>query len=74
MSADSLLGTDKVAELIGVDVGTLNAWRSNGRYSLPYLKIGRSVRYRLADVMAWLEGRRVVPGPSEIADGNKPAA
>ncbi len=32
-------------------------WRSTGRYALPFVKIGRNVRYRRADLIAWL-GKR----------------
>jgi len=40
-------------------------WRSTGRYNLPFIKIGRNgfikigrnVRYRRADLVAWLEKR-----------------
>jgi predicted DNA-binding transcriptional regulator AlpA len=28
-----------------------------GRYALPFIKIGRNVRYRRADLLAWLEKR-----------------
>ena len=32
------------------------------RRGLPYLKVGRrSIRYRLSDVVAYLEARRIVP-------------
>lgn len=27
----------------------------------PYIRYGRAVRYRLADLDAWLESRRIVP-------------
>ncbi|HRI90346.1 MAG TPA: helix-turn-helix domain-containing protein [Accumulibacter sp.] len=37
--------------------GTLSVWRSTGRYNLPFVKIGRNVRYRRSDLLAWLEKR-----------------
>ncbi|HNF92695.1 MAG TPA: helix-turn-helix domain-containing protein [Accumulibacter sp.] len=37
--------------------GTLSVWRSTGRYNLPFIKIGRNVRYRRADLEAWLAKR-----------------
>lgn len=52
-----LLDTEQAAAHLGVTIGTLNVWRSTGRHRLPYLKIGRNVRYRLADLDAWLEAR-----------------
>jgi excisionase family DNA binding protein len=52
-----LLDTEQAAAHLGVTVGTLNVWRSTGRHQLPYLKIGRNVRYRLSDLDVWLEAR-----------------
>ena len=43
-----------VAELLNVPEGTLAAWRSSGRVPLPYLKFGGIVRYRRADVEAFV--------------------
>ena len=47
------------AEYIGVKPGTLQVWRSTKRYPLPYLKIGRLVRYRQSDLDAFLKARTV---------------
>lgn len=52
-----LLDDNAAAALLDVAPGTLSVWRSTGRYNLPFLKIGRKVRYRRADLMAWLEKR-----------------
>ena len=43
--------------MLDVSPGTLSVWRSTGRYALPFLKIGRKVRYRRADLDAWLAAR-----------------
>ena len=48
----------RTAEVLGVRVSTLANWRVTGRYSLPYIKVGRLVRYRVADLAAWLAKRR----------------
>ena len=45
------------ADILDVTPGTLSVWRSTGRYNLPFVKIGRKVRYRRADLLAWLERR-----------------
>lgn len=52
-----LLTPAEVAEMLGVQEQTLTAWRARGRYGLPYIKIGRRIRYRRADVEAWLQER-----------------
>jgi excisionase family DNA binding protein len=53
-----LLDEKAAAELLDVSAGTLSVWRSTGRYSLPFLKIGRKVRYKPKDLEAWLEMRK----------------
>lgn len=59
------LTAEEVAGLTGLSVETLAQWRSQKR-GIPYLKIGRAVRYDLADVQAYLEGCRVsVSAPQE---------
>jgi predicted site-specific integrase-resolvase len=52
-----LLDEQAAAALLTVAPGTLGVWRSTGRYNLPFLKVGRMVRYRRADLLAWLEKR-----------------
>jgi len=54
---DPLLKPADVARRLGVDVETLNVWRCNKRYDLPYVKVGRLVRYRPRDVEAFIEAR-----------------
>jgi excisionase family DNA binding protein len=53
-----LLTADQVAGLTGISKETLAQWRSQKR-GIPYLKIGRVVRYDPADVQKYLEGCRV---------------
>ena len=52
-----LLDDKAAAAHLQVSPGTLSVWRSTGRYNLPFFKIGRKVRYRRADLDAWLEKR-----------------
>ncbi len=57
-----LLNTEHAAALICVSHGTLSVWRSTGRYGIPFIKIGRKVRYRKSDLLAWLESRTRASG------------
>ncbi len=60
-----LLTAEEVASLTGLSEETLAQWRSQRR-GIPYLKIGRAVRYDPTDVQAYLEGCRVsVSAPRE---------
>lgn len=54
---DELVDERTAAAIIDVAPGTMSVWRSTGRYKLPFVKIGRKVRYRRADLQAWLEKR-----------------
>lgn len=61
----ALMNPGEVSELTGLSRETLAQWRSQKR-GIPYLKIGRAVRYDPAEVQAYLEGCRVsVSDPRE---------
>ena len=53
-----LLTTEQTADLIHVVPGTLSVWRSEGRYNLKYIKIGRKVFYDESDIQDFLEQRK----------------
>ncbi len=59
-----LLDDHAAAAMLDVSPGTLSVWRSTGRYALPFLKIGRKVRYRRADLDAWLAAHYRESGPT----------
>ena len=44
----------EASELLGVAPQTLAMWRSSGRVQLPYFKLGHAVRYRRADLEAFI--------------------
>jgi predicted DNA-binding transcriptional regulator AlpA len=54
--ADKHLSPEDLAEREGVPVATVYQWNSRGTGPRP-MKIGRHVRYRLADVIAWEDSR-----------------
>lgn len=47
----------QAADALGVKATTLAVWRSTGRYNLPYLKVGRLVKYRVSDLAEFLVRR-----------------
>jgi excisionase family DNA binding protein len=53
-----LLTRKETADLLGVSCGTLAVWVSCKRYPLPYIKVGRLVKYDYNDVLQFLETRR----------------
>jgi len=48
------LSPQAAAALLNVPPGTLAQWRSSGRVSLPYLKLGGLIRYRRADLETFI--------------------
>ena len=54
--ASQFLATPEAAEYIGVHKSTLDTWRCRGE-GPRFLKLGRSVRYRICDLDAYLESR-----------------
>jgi excisionase family DNA binding protein len=54
-----LFTTTQAAEYLGVTPGTLEVWRSTKRYNLPFIKVGRLVKYRKEALAAFLESRTV---------------
>lgn len=52
------LDEKEVAAITGVSLSTLRKHRI-ASLGLPYYKLGRSVRYKLADIIKYMEGKRV---------------
>ena len=53
----NLLDEKSAADFLSLRPGTLSVWRSTGRHKIPFIKVGHLVRYRRADLLAWLESR-----------------
>jgi len=58
LEQEQLLTSEGVASMIGISIGTLAMWRSR-KEQLPYLKLGKCVRYRASDVRQWIESSLV---------------
>jgi hypothetical protein len=54
-----LVDEKRAAQILGITPGTLGVWRCVRRYKLPYVKIGRAVRYRVEDLERFIESRTV---------------
>ncbi len=53
-----LLNPKEAAGYLGLRPQTLACWRVDGRH-LPYVKVGRSVKYRVSDLEKFLESRTI---------------
>ena len=47
---NNLMTRREAATFLGIKEQTLACWAHNGRYNLPYYKIGRKVKYKLEDL------------------------
>jgi excisionase family DNA binding protein len=54
-----LVDEHEAASILGLSVKTLRRWRWAGR-EVPFIKLGGSVRYDLADLQAYIDGHRVM--------------
>ena len=54
-----LLTREQAADFLGIRPQTLAVWHSTGRYLIPLVKVGRSVRYRMSDLEKFLQERTV---------------
>jgi excisionase family DNA binding protein len=62
----SVFDTKGAAAYVGLAVPTLEAMRVSGR-GPSYMKLGRSVRYRVADLDKWLAARVVTSTSQPVA-------
>lgn len=62
MTLQPLLSTESVSEILGVSPGTIRALVADK--GLPAVRIGRILRFKPADVDAWLDTQKeVAPAP-----------
>lgn len=52
-----LLTENEAAFVLDLEPGSLAVFRCVGRHNIPFIKIGRNVRYRRADLERWLDSR-----------------
>lgn len=66
-SPTRLVDSDEAAQMLHVSPGTLAVWRCRQTYPLAFVKVGRSVRYRLEDLHDFVS-RRTNPGCKEACN------
>ncbi|RLW64044.1 MAG: DNA-binding protein [gamma proteobacterium symbiont of Stewartia floridana] len=59
MQLQTLIPPGQAAQTLGISIGTLQVWRSTGRYNLPFVKVGGRVMYRTEDVQSFIERRTI---------------
>lgn len=56
---DKLLGIEEIAGILGVEVSTVYNWTH--RKAIPFIKIGKLVRFRRREIEIWLEEKCIHP-------------
>jgi hypothetical protein len=60
-----LMSEVEVAHFLNLRPNTLAHWRLTKLQPLPFIRIGRTIRYRLEDVERFLQQRQVAEGGGE---------
>jgi excisionase family DNA binding protein len=63
--ATELLTRNQAAQYLGVTPNTLAVWACTHRYNLPFVKIGRLVKYRRADLEDFIARRTIATADCE---------
>ncbi|MFA5349924.1 MAG: helix-turn-helix domain-containing protein [Candidatus Omnitrophota bacterium] len=53
------LGINELSEYLGITKGTLYVWTCQKK--IPYLKVGRLVKFDLREIETWLSKKRIKP-------------
>ena len=54
------LDKKQLAAYLGLSIFTIDSWVSQRR-EIPFIKMGKKVMFDLADVLTWLESKKVHP-------------
>jgi predicted DNA-binding transcriptional regulator AlpA len=53
---DKLLTAVEASDILGLKESTLAQYRWRGDTRLPWVKLGKAIRYKLSDIEAYIEG------------------
>jgi|JI8StandDraft_1071087.scaffolds.fasta_scaffold00432_39 excisionase family DNA binding protein len=53
------LTSNEAAEYLGLKPSTLHVWRCTKRFNLPYIKVGRLVKYKISDLDDFISRRTI---------------
>ncbi|MDT0603422.1 helix-turn-helix domain-containing protein [Thalassotalea castellviae] len=59
---NKLLSAGETADILGLKESTLAQFRWRGDKRLPWVKLGKSIRYKLADIEAFIERSTIGKG------------
>lgn len=59
IGSENLLNEFEAAEFLGISVASLRTWRSTRAVNIPYIKIGKSIRYSPAMLQKYLDSQTI---------------
>ena len=59
---EKLLTAKQLSDILEIKVATVYDWVS--RKEIPYVKIGRLIRFKKAEVFRWVDSHTIRPNPS----------
>lgn len=57
-ASSPLMTQEQAAKYLGLGPKTLEVWRSRGTHRIPFVKVGRLVRYLQTDLDKWIDAHR----------------
>lgn len=57
---EKMLSRKEAAHFLGVQKNTLTVWACTKRYKLPIYKVGRHIKYKLADLQNFIDENEVL--------------
>lgn len=63
---EKLYDATPAADFIGIRPQTLAVWRLTNRYDLPFVRVGRRIKYRERDLIAFLDRHTVRPNAEPV--------
>jgi len=57
LEMERLINDKEVAGMLGIGLSTLQRWKA--KRVIPFIKIGKTVKYSPSEIMAWLENQKV---------------
>ncbi len=57
ISSLDMVSADEAATILNIRPQTLAIWRCTGRYSLPFIRVGRRIMYSRRALDKWTAGR-----------------
>jgi len=67
LPSSSFLNEREVASILGIQYKTLTTWRHTRAVELPYLKLGRAVRYQVGDIRQFISENMRTSFREEVA-------